>query len=274
MNQSWWGKLAGAGVGFLFGSWVGAIIGGAIGHQFDSAMSREMHGGGRGKRGSGPSVSAADMQKIQFEFFTTTFSVMGHLAKADGRVSESEIKAARGIMHRMNLNPEQVKSAIRLFNEGKSAAFPLSEVLSRFRKSCRRQPDLLRTFVEIQLQAALADGAIHQDQRLLLGDICREFNISRVEFAQIEALARINSGSARTALRPVDKLSQAYKVLGVASDAADPAVKKAYRRLMNQHHPDKLVSKGLPEEMMQLAREKTQEISAAYDLIKQARGIR
>ncbi len=273
MNQSWWGKLAGAGVGFLFGSWVGAIIGGAIGHQFDSAMSREMRGAGS-KGGKGPRVSAADMQKIQFEFFTTTFSVMGHLVKADGRVSESEIKAARSIMHRMNLNPEQVKSAIRLFNEGKNAAFPLAEVLSGFRKRCRRQPDLLRTFVEIQLQAALADGAIHQDQRLLLGDICREFKISRVEFAQIEALARINSGSARAALRPVDKLSQAYKVLGVSSDAADAAVKKSYRRLMNQHHPDKLVSKGLPEEMMQLAREKTQEISAAYDLIKQARRIR
>jgi len=63
------------------------------------------------------------------------------------------------------------------------------------------------------------------------------------------------------------QLANAYKVLGIDKNTAMPVIKKAYKKLMSQHHPDKLIAKGLPPEMMESAKQKTQDIQAAYDLI-------
>ena len=103
--MSWTGKFFGAALGAMFGGPVGALIGGVIGHQFD--------------RGVSDSVRAVPPPSVQHAFFEATFRVMGHIAKADGRVSETEIRAARAVMHHMRLSPEQVQEAIRLFNDGK-----------------------------------------------------------------------------------------------------------------------------------------------------------
>src|SRR5262245_58025283 len=116
----WWGKLAGGALGLVAGGWVGAIVGVVLGHQLDEGIVRQL--------GEDDDEALADNTRIQLEFFTTTFSVMGHLAKADGRVSEDEIAAARGVMRRMKLTSEQTTAAIRLFTDGKRADFPLSSV--------------------------------------------------------------------------------------------------------------------------------------------------
>ena len=67
-------------------------------------------------------------------------------------------------------------------------------------------------------------------------------------------------------------LSEAYQLLGIDKNADKNATKRAYRKLMSQHHPDKLVAKGLPPEMIKIATEKTQSIKAAYELVKDRRG--
>jgi DnaJ like chaperone protein len=273
MSGMWWGKLVGGLLGLIVGGWLGLLIGVLIGHQLDLGIARELgRGGGRDDEGA-----SAHGGRIQLEFFTTTFSVMGHLAKADGRVSEDEIAAARRVMRGMRLTPEQTQAAIRLFEQGKRPDFPLASVLEDFVHVCRGRRDLLYTFVEIQLQAALADGQqIHPETARILGQVCTVLGLSRLELAQLEAIARAHAGRAAGA-RPqqvtADRLGEAYRVLGIDRGASDEAVKKAYRRLISQHHPDKLVSKGLPQSMLDLAREKAREINIAYDVIKEARGM-
>lgn len=262
----WWGKLAGGTLGLVAGGWLGALIGVVLGHQLDEGIVREL--------GEEDDEELADNSRVQLEFFTTTFSVMGHLAKADGRVSEDEIAAARGVMRRMKLTSDQTTAAIKLFGEGKRADFPLAKVLAGFRESIQGRRDVLHTFIEIQLQAALADGNLHPETRRVLWQVCSELDVSRLEFAQLEAIARAHGHRAHpTRNAPADRLAHAYGVLGVERGASDDDLKKAYRRLMSQHHPDKLVSRGLPQEMVDLARDKAREINTAYDLIKEARGL-
>ncbi len=269
----WWGKIAGGILGWmLLGAFglgpVGFIAGLIIGHQIDRGLEKGSGGGVR-----------FDTRQIQDVFFSTTFSVMGHVAKADGRVSEDEIRAARGVMYHLHLAPEQVKEAIRLFTDGKRSDFPLRAMIEKFRLACRSRHDLCRAFIEIQMQAALATGGIHPNARRMLWDICRQLGITRVELAQIEALIRAQFAfhgqqQQQQPRHTSDAVTDAYKVLGVTRETTDKEVKTAYRRLMNQHHPDKLVARGLPESMMQTAKEKTREIRAAYDAIKKARDMR
>ncbi len=267
--MNWIGKAVGGVLGFaLGGGLLGGLLGLFIGHQVDRGLDQ-------GAQGAFSKRRSFDPAPTREAFFKATFSVMGHLAKADGRVSEEEIRAARSVMHQMNLSPEQVQAAIRLFTQGKDAGFPLEHTLAALRQACHGRRDLLRAFVEIQMQAVLTSGQISRRDRELLWRVSHELGVSRVELAQIEALLRARSWAGGQRGSPAGvPVGDSYKVLGVGTDATDAEVKKAYRRLMNQHHPDKLVARGLPESMMQVSKEKTREIRAAYDTIKKARGMR
>ena len=202
---------------------------------------------------------------------------MGHLAKADGRVSEEEIQAARSTMHRWRLRPEDVQVAIELFSRGKQVDFQLEAQMAKLAAACQGQPQLVRAFLENLLEMPLSAGRIQASERDVLWRIAAGLGVSRVEMAQLEALARARRNFGQQphpSMSSADELAEAYKALGIESSAADKEVKTAYRRLMNQHHPDKLVSKGLPESMMEAAKERTREIRGAYELIRDHRKIK
>ena len=267
--MSWLGTFFGGAFGFLLGGPLGAILGASIGHQFDAGMEgfegiqRETFGHG-------------EQHRVQMAFFTATFAVMGHIAKADGKVSQAEINLAKRVMDEMALSPEMRDAAIQLFQQGKSKDFAFDDVLIQFRHECHRRVHLIRMFLEIQLQAALADGILDREEEQILLHICQILGISRFEFErlkiQIQAQQRFyGQGRQQQSRTKTSSLQDAYTILGLNASASDAEVKKAYRRLMNQNHPDKLVAKGLPEEMMTLAKEKTQKISKAYDLIQKSR---
>ncbi len=253
----WFGKAIGAAIGMVFGNVPGAALGALLGHQFD--------------RGLGDPVSGNDSRARQI-FFEVTFEVMGQMAKLDGRVSEEEIRAARRIMHSMKLDPDQVQQAIQRFNFGKQADYPMRQRLEDLSSRIGRRSDLGRAFVEIQVRAAVGSGEVTDSKRQLLWQIARLFGFSRVELAQIEAVLHGQAYGGASAPSVLD-LEVAYRTLGVGSGASDGEVKTAYRRLMNQHHPDKLVAKGLPESMAEVAEQRTLEIRAAYDRIKSERGF-
>jgi len=264
---SWWGKLLGGGFGYLLAGPLGALIGVALGHNFDKGLTGSIRA----------QFQHGAQERIQTVFFTALFSVMGHLAKADGRVSEDEIELARDVMRRMNLNEDMRRAAIRLFDQGKQPDFPLADILSQFRQECQRRRNLMQMFAEILVHAGYADGQLKEAERGVLEQVRQQLGFTVQEFQHIEALVRnarhFGGGGfgQEPPLSPRASLHEAYEILGVKSSASDAEVKKAYRRLMNQHHPDKLVAKGLPEEMMKLATEKTQEIKTAYELIKKNR---
>jgi DnaJ like chaperone protein len=240
------------------GSYPGAALGALLGHQFDQGL-------GDATPGSRP--------RAQKDFFAATFEVMGHIAKVDGRVSEEEIQVARRIMHAMHLDPEQVRLAIAHFTTGKRADFSLQQRLSDLAAGIGHRRELARAFIEIQLQAAIGTGEIAEIKRDVLWQIARRFGIDRVELAQIESMLRARQRGSSAATRELD-LDAAYRMLGIEPEATDTEIKTAYRRMMNTHHPDKLVSKGLPESMRAAAEEKTQQILAAYERIKDERGFK
>jgi DnaJ like chaperone protein len=257
--MSWWGTLLGGTLGYMFGGPLGALLGAILGRNFDRGLT------GTAERDAvfGP----GRQERVQAAFFTATFSVMGHMAKADGRVTRAEISAAETIMTRMRLDAAQRKAAITLFNEGKREDFPLHEVLAQFRHECHGRRHLLQMFLEIQIATAMADGRIHRGERHILYQIGDALGFNRAAIEQLFGFV----GAGQAPEREKHSLANAYRLLGVDPDAEDAAVKKAYRRLMNQHHPDKLIAKGLPEEMIKLATEKTREIKDAYELIKARR---
>ena len=259
------GKLAGGALGLLFGLGpVGAAIGVLLGHQFDTYAER--------RGGAGPGNAAA----IGEQFFCATFRVMGCLAKADGRVSEQEIAAARTIMAQLRLTPAQVQAAIQCFTQGKHPGFDLDTELTGLRRTCAGRPDLMRVFLELQVRAALAGNNLEGPVRPLLSRIANRLGLSPFELAQIEAALWIRSGG--FAREPSghgrhDALEQAYQVLGVSGRDSDREIVKAYRRQLSRNHPDKLKANGLPESMLEHAKQRTQQIIEAYELIRARRGM-
>ena len=272
---SWTGKVVGGLLGLFAGGPVGAALGVLLGHQYDA---------GSGDSAAGPRLSAA---QIGEHFFRATFRVMGHVAKSDGRVSEQEIQAARSVMAELRLSPEQVREAIACFTDGKTPQFHLDAALDELRRVCHGYPQLVRVFLEIQLRAALAGNDLSGSARPLLQRVAGRLGVSGLELAHMEEVLRIRAGSFRAGgagagagagsagMRPGDDrtLVAAYRVLEVEVSASNDEVTKAYRRQLSRHHPDKLKANGLPESMIEHAKQRTQQIIEAWELIKDKRGI-
>ena len=257
--MSWWGKVVGGTFGFMLGGPLGALMGVSLGNYFDGGLTAQSSRLGLGAT-----------ERVQSAFFTTTFALMGYVAKSDGKVTRDEIAMAERVMSQMRLNAQQREVAVKLFNEGKRQDFPLEEILTQFKRESFRRSSLLQMLLEIVAATALADGTLHAQERKTLELIASKPGVSRPRPDAI--LARV-SGQAgfESADESRSKLSAAYALLAIESSASMEEVKRAYRRQMSQHHPDKLVAKGLPEEMIDIANRKTQDIKSAYDLIRKSR---
>lgn len=261
------GKVIGVFLGWYIGDFVGALLGLYIGYQLDRV--KQMRGKPK------PAQQAA--------FFYAVFSVMGHLAKAKGKVTAPEIQVASRMMAHMNLSAAQKKGAQQAFMEGKENDFPLTEILKKISLITNKSADLLQFFLEVQIAAAIADGEIHPNEREILHIIAKELGFSA---EQLESRLRMqeatfrfqhSDGQQRGSYQKSTtngQLKEAYNVLDINENADAKTIKRAYRILMSEHHPDKLIAKGLPPAMMNMAKEKTQEIQSAYDLIKKVKGIK
>jgi DnaJ like chaperone protein len=260
--MQWYGKALGGIIGLVVAGPWGSVVGVLLGHQIDEGGGAFLRGGRRDS-----------IHQISQLFFEVAFEVMGRVAKIDGRVSEDEVRAARAIMHGMRLTPEQVEGAIEHFTRGKRDDYPLADRLDALGRQIGDRADLVRAFVQLQLQSALGAGLVGPEKRQLLWYVASALHLGRAEFAQIESFVRAHAERAASR-NESQSIEDAYRVLGVAADVSDGEVKKAYRRLMNQHHPDKLVARGLPESMIGIAEQKTHEVRAAYEKVKAQRGFK
>lgn len=268
----WNGKIIGVFLGSIFAGVLGAGIGLAMGHMFDVGLFDNF------LKHLGISRAASRTSNVQQIFFSSTFTIMGFVAKSDGRISENEIQAAKAVMSRLNLNPSMRKEAIELFNLGKQADFDVDNTLNELKRACWNHPILLRTFLEIQLQMVHADGkTVTQKKQAAMRHICSQLGIRGFNFHHFENHYRAEQNYQQHRHQPTQSpkqhLHDAYKILEISLTASDAEIKKAYRRQMSKNHPDKLVSKGLPPEMMKLATQKTQKIKEAYETIKKIRGM-
>jgi DnaJ like chaperone protein len=256
-------SVVGGAIGFMVGGPIGAILGVSIAHQFgNDAISN---------------TSTDPSSQAQMAFFVATFSVMGHVAKVNDRVLPEAIAFAEHLMTEMKLDSELRATAINLFHQGKKIDFQLNPVLAQFYQECWKQDDLIQQFLNYQLQIAAADGSLSNKADELLWRICNRLRLSRFyyERTKIQFLTQQYFYQQKQRIpksRQTSSLAEAYRELGLTPNASQIEVKKAYRRLMSQHHPDKLVAKGLSEDIMQLAKEKTQQISKAYETIQKFGG--
>ena len=286
--MKWEGKLVGGTIGLITLGPLGAALGLLVGHLFDAGQLSAATFGVR-----------PDPRLVNELFFPTTFRVMGHIAKADGRVTEQEIASARAIMNNLHLQGPQIQAAIGYFTEGKQPGFDLDSSLARLRASIARFPDLAQFFIEIQLQASIAGGGFSEVPRARLQRVALLLGLSASDFAQLENLLRFRqrasagrggpgpgpgygpgagyghgAGAANATATGNELIAQAYSLLEATAQMSDEEVVKAYRRQMSRHHPDKLKANGLPPSMLERAKERTQQIQTAYEVIREWRGMR
>ncbi|MBH0038996.1 MULTISPECIES: co-chaperone DjlA [unclassified Pseudoalteromonas] len=286
-----WGKILGFCFGFMFGKIFGAILGLYLGHLFDKSLKNNFDKAG----GFSSLFSGDDVHERQALFFSSCFAVMGHIAKSNGRVSEVHIKAANLFMDEMGLKGEERREAQHAFQSGKESDFSLKETVHDFKERFAKRNDLIQLFLEIQIQMAFSDGVLAEQEKQLLAEVSKQLGISKTHFAFVlkryqaefnfrkqqqrfnqqqqnqgqSSSYREGSGHHVPPNNNMDR-AQALALLGLNSDATQRDIKVAYRKLMSQHHPDKLVSQGLPKHMMELAVKKSQDIQAAYEYLKKS----
>lgn len=218
-------------------------------------------------------------------FMKTTFAVLGHIAKAKGTVTKDDINLAQNLMYQLNLDYETQNKAKEAFNFGKNPNFPLSVAIAELRKAQSGNFNLMLFFIRVQIEMALQDGSLHPKEEQILQVIAMQMGLNQYQFAtlveSILASKRFQSfyengadysyqgqnSYSNSGYNSTQALEEAYKILGVKQGDDQRTVRKAYLKLLNENHPDKLAAKGLPEEMIAFAKEKTQQILQAYEII-------
>ncbi len=247
--MAYWGKLIGGAAGLFMGGPVGALFGVVAGHSVDRARTA---GSDRARR---PREVLVDVG----------FALMGHVAKADGRVSEPEIAAAEAWMRRLGLSAVERRRAMEGFNAGKQPGFPVAEAVQRFRRQGRADPRAMRLLLEMLAAVAMADGRLAPASRQAVVAVLSQLGLPAA--LREAVLGQAGAGGAGQRRRPaVPSLQQDYALLGVPAGAEPAAIKRAYRRLMSRHHPDKAGSDTD-------ATARAQAINAAYQRIREARGF-
>ena len=271
----YWGRIIGTFIGAVIGVLLVSPVlkiltvtaGYLAGRQFDRGFAAQRHAFDDLGSGAG---------RVSEEFVRALFLCMGHLAKADGRVSEDEIRAARLVMHRLNLAPAQVRKAIHWFDDGKKPGFPLVQTVRELRRVHARRAEQRVLFVRLLLEVVLAGRRLRSRERTLIWTVCTELDIGRVELAQLEAMILAQKGFRRSPAGSADtaRLRRAYATLGVDESSTNDEIKRAYRRLMNRTHPDKIAGDNPDEAAIAEAERRTREIRSAYEMLKARRSIR
>ncbi len=261
----WTGKLVGFMIGLMVLPPLGVFVGLVLGHLYDVGILQQwlsLPGQGGG-------------QDVKTVFFDATFAILGYLAKSDGRVTQREIQVAESVMQRFRLNEAMRRQAIEQFNLGKRPDFNVQYAITDLKRACAFNPSLLQTFVEVQMLLAFADGEIIAQKRHALQEVLQCLGISPAMFERLERQYNASRNYQRHSYgpdrNPKKQLKDAYVMLEVEESVSDEDLKKAYRRQMSKHHPDRLIAKGVPEEMVKLATQKTQQVKSAYETIRAAR---
>jgi len=257
--MSFTGKLIGALLGLiLLHNPMGLIIGALLGHLYDIGVARLRP----------PSMGSG--------FIGPLFAFAGALSKSDGRVSELEIAAAESLMARLRLDGAQRRIAVTRFTSGKQADFPVHLAVADLKRWCGGRRDLAFLVLDLLLDLVYAEGALAQTKLALLRKLCWALGVSDHELDALSAMKGYAPGAQRTqgSRASANRVPQVdpYAVLGLERSANEREIKRAYRKLMSQHHPDKLGD--VPDELKRRAEDRARDINAAYESIKSQRGIK
>lgn len=276
------GKIFGVFLGLLSGiGWIGCIIGLIIGYIADKITFFDENN----------KNIFNDQKEKKNDFFKITFQVMGHLTKSKGRVTYEDIQIALIFMRNMNLNKKDCNLAKKSFYEGKKENYPLRQKLQKLKKIISSRHDLIKIFLEIQINAAFIDRKLHPNEKKILYIIAEELGISSNQFEQLFEIFKNdfskqnsnfesyeqdqkNYSFTNSHNNKISNLEQAYNILGIKVKDDVYTIKRAYKKMMSKNHPDKLLAKGLSSKKINQAKEKTQIIQAAYNFIKKNKNIK
>jgi DnaJ like chaperone protein len=249
--MGWFGKIMGGTIGLLFGGPLGAVAGATLGHiAFDKAGEAPEYRQKRLNRS----------EQVQAAYFISLFSMLGKFAKLDGVVTRDEIAVVERFLGQMGITGSERDFAIGIFNDAKNVPYSIQDFAGQFYEVSRHQRPLLYSFIDLLLQLALADGRVHPAEEQALDDVRRTFGISDTEFSAIRG-------------RHIDDSEKYYNVLNCTAACTDEELKKQYKKLAKDFHPDTIIAKGLPEEFVTFATKRFQDIQEAYEKIKKKRGF-
>jgi DnaJ like chaperone protein len=248
------GKIVGGTIGFALGGPLGAIAGAVFGHAFDTPQQQRLESGYAG--------SLSSVEQSQLAFFVGTFSMLAKLAAADGTVKQEEIKTVESFaVNDLGLSAQSRTIALNIFNTALDSPARFEDFAHQFYERFYSQPQMIEMMIDIMLRVGVSDGSLHASEEAIIMSAVGIFNFNQNRYNQLKS-------------RYVGVSDQPYAVLGCNRDDATDIIKKRYRKLVQDYHPDKIASKGLPEEFNRLAHEKFREIQEAYDAIKKERNIK
>ena len=272
--MSWFGSMIGGTVGLMLGGPIGAIIGATLGHTFLDGSSDKKRSSGdrlheRLRRAEGGARDSAyerldrqqrEQQQRQTAYFVALFSILGKVAKADGTVTKEEGDAVVRFLDNLGVSGDQRAFAIRVFNEAKNSRYTAIDFARQFAELTEGRRDLRSSLLDMLFKIALADGEYHPEDERIIRGVAAQLRIGEQE---TEAIGR----------RYTDNAEAAYAVLGLSADAGDDDVKNAYRKLVREYHPDTIIAQGMPDEFVQYASQRFQEIQTAWEQIRTKRGL-
>ena len=238
--MSFWKAGIGGMIGFTIGGPIGGIFGAIIGSKLGDQNQRK----------------PSNNEKNQAAFFTALFACFGKIAKADGKVTRDEVDMVdQFIKNRLNLPPDQRAFAIQVFNHAKDDNNSFRDYASQLVSLLSTNSSSLIMFYELLFELSMADGCLDASEEELL--------IEAIDIFKIDpGLFDINKRKYGA------DISDAYTILGVSQDMSFKEIKIAYQRKRKEFHPDTLLSKGLPEELLEKAKEKFIEIQSAFEEIE------
>ncbi|WDP88781.1 MAG: TerB family tellurite resistance protein [Desulfobacter sp.] len=255
--MSWLGKMIGGTLGFALGGPIGAVAGAAFGHTFVDKKEDEYLKSIPGREGPGLSSN----EEAQLVFFTGAFSMLAKISKVDGRVSEKEIQAVERFMAvDLQLDASGRETAKNIFRQAISSPEPFEAFARQFYAVFRSQPNIIDLMMDVLVRVSAADGSISSGEEGLLLSAVRIFQYSQADYDRLKS-------------RYVKAADPYYAVLKCDENATNEEIKKQYRTLVQEYHPDKIEAKGLPEEFVKFANDKFSEIQNAYEQIRKARGF-
>lgn len=248
--MGWFGKLTLGSLGFLMGGPLGAIAGGALGHiLFDKGDSL-----------APKTVPFGHTEQAQAAYFISLFSILGKLAKADGVISREEINVVNNFLSTLRLPEQQKEFAKNIFNEAKNSPYSIDDFAAQLYQVNQHQPTILLSFMDLLFKVAAADGKLHEAEETALFRIKNIFRISDSQFADLKSIY----------FKQDDRY---YRTLNCTMQSTDEEIKASYKKLVKEYHPDMIISKGLPEEFVDVATKKFQEIQEAYSEVRKERGF-